>query len=225
MKVKKLAQSTLYVTNNSGNTLLIDPGKYNIENNRVTLENFPTANAVIITHKHADHFDITILRSIFKKSSPKIFTNKEIEAILRKENISSNVLEPNNKIDAFGFNVITIKTDHIVNGEEVQNFGLVVSADNSNFYNTSDTLFMEPSLLPEETHAKYLFVPISNRGVTMGINEAVNFANNLKPKLVIPVHYDSPKDVGINLQEFVKKAEEKGLKVKIMSFGEEILLD
>ena len=206
MKVKKLAQSTLLVKNNIGGILLIDPGNYNLEPGRLTLDDFPTADAIIITHKHADHFDINILKSLLRRSSPEIFTNKEIKNVLLQENIKSVILELNNKVEIAGFSIMAVKADHIVRGENVLNFGIVVSADNSSFYNTSDTLFMDPSSLPKETNANYLFVPISNRGVTMDMNEAIRFTKGINPNFIIPVHYDSLKDKEIDPNEFVKKA-------------------
>ena len=57
----------------------------------------------------------------------------------------------------------------------------------------------------------------------MGIDDALVFASDLKPGLVIPLHYDSPKDKDrVNPKEFAQKASEIGLTPRIMAFGEEM---
>ena len=224
MQLKKLAQCTMLVTNEKGGTLLIDPGKYNLDPGRLTVDTIPTAQTIIITHKHTDHFDIDIVKSLLRRSSPNIFTNKGIQETLRSENIEARILEPGMKAEASGFSLTAIPADHRVNGEVISNFGLVVSADGSSFYYTSDTLYIDPAFLPKETHAKYLFLPISGRGVTMDANDALKFAKEIRADVTIPVHLDSPKDKGINPQEFVYMVEKEGLKARTMKFGEEITL-
>ncbi len=214
----------MLVTNGKGGTLLIDPGRYNLEPGRLTLDIVPTAETIVITHRHADHFDIEVLKSLLRRSSPTIFTNSEIQQTLKAENIEAKVLEMGAKVETSGFSLMAIRADHIVNGEVIPNFGLVVSADHSSFYYTSDTLYIDPASLPKETHAKYLFLPISDRGVTMDANDALKFARGIKAEVTIPVHLDSPKDKDINPQEFVEMVEKEDLKARAIEFGEEISL-
>lgn len=224
MQLKKLAQCTMLVTNNSGGTLLIDPGRYNLDPGRLTADTVPTAQTIVITHRHTDHFDMSIIKSLLRRSSPTILTNKGIQETLRSENIEARILEPGMKVESSGFSLTAIQADHRVNGEVIPNFGLVVSADESSFYYTSDTLYINPSSLPRETHTKYLFLPISGRGVTMDANDALKFAKEIKAEVTIPVHLDSPKDKDIDPQEFVGKVEKEGLKARTLKFGEEIVL-
>ncbi len=87
------------------------------------------------------------------------------------------------------------------------------------------TRYIEPALLPEETKADCLLVPISDRGLVMGMDDALFFSHQLSPGLVIPIHYDGPKDRDrIDPEEFVTKAGQLGLRAQILSFGEEIEL-
>jgi L-ascorbate metabolism protein UlaG (beta-lactamase superfamily) len=223
MKLKRLAQSTILLTTESGKRLLIDPGKYNLDPGKLTLKTFPLADVIIITHKHADHFDLSILKALLKRSLPLIVTNVEINEILTKEGINSKILAENSSTTEEGFSLTAVKTDHVVRGEGIINFGLIISADDIDLYYTSDTRFMDPILLPKETRTKYLLIPISNRGVVMGIDDAVVFARALEPELTIPLHYDSPKDKDrVDPKEFEKKAHKLDIGVRIMQFNEEI---
>jgi len=223
MKLKRLAQSTVLLTSRSGKTLLIDPGKYNLDPGKLTLESFPVADVVVITHKHADHFDMDLLKAMLSRSQPKIFTNEEIKPILEKQGITAQVLKAGDSVQEAGFSIKAIQADHAVRGEFIINFGLVVGADGKSVYHTSDTRFIDPSLLPPETRADYLMLPISNRGVVMGIDDALVFASEIKPKIVIPIHYDSPKDKDrVDPKEFEQKGPKFGLQVRVLSFGQEI---
>jgi len=220
-----LHKSTVLLTTQDGKRLLIDPGKYNLDPGKLTLETFPTSDVIVITHKHADHFDIDLLKTILTKSIPVIFTNTEIKESLKKYGITAKEISEGVTVTEAGFSITAIRTDHIVRDEKIINFGLVVSADGTNLYHTSDTLFIEPSHLPRETRTKYLLVPISNRGVVMGIDDALVFSSELKSKVVIPIHYDSPKDKNrVDPKEFAEKASRLGIKVRILVFGEEIEL-
>ena len=225
MKIKKLAQNTILITLNSGKTILIDPGKYNLDPDKYTIESFPNADVIFITHKHADHYDLELLKAMISKKDSIIFTNNEINGFLSREGINSTVVSVGDEVSEAGFIAKIIRTDHVVRDESIINFGIVFSADNSSFYHTSDTRYIDPSLLPKDIKSDVLFVPISNRGVVMGIDDALVFSSELKPKLVIPMHYDSPKDKDrVNPVEFKTKANSLGLNVRILSFGEEITL-
>jgi L-ascorbate metabolism protein UlaG (beta-lactamase superfamily) len=223
MKLKRLAQSTVLLTANSGKTLLVDPGKYNIDKGKLTLDSFPSADVVVITHKHADHFDIELLKAMLTRCQPIILTNEEIGSVLEKEGIAARVVKAGDVVKEAGFTINVVQADHAVRGEFIVNFGLVVAADGGSIYHTSDTRFIDPSLLPRETRADLLLVPISNRGVVMGIDDALVFASELKPKVVIPIHYDSPKDKDrVDPREFERNGPKFGIQVRVLSFGEEI---
>jgi L-ascorbate metabolism protein UlaG (beta-lactamase superfamily) len=225
MKLRKLAQSTVVLTTQTGKTMVIDPGKYNLDPGRLTLESFPTADIVVITHKHADHFDLDIVKAMLARSRPLILTNPEIHETLKSHNIQTRSVTPGTTVKEHGFSLLAITTDHVVRGEAIVNFGLVMEADGITVYHTSDTRFIDPSLLPKETRARYLLVPISNRGVVMGIDDALVFAGDLKPHLAIPIHYDSPKDTGrVDPNEFASKSARFGFSVKVLAFDEEIAL-
>jgi|GEM_PF-1469003 len=225
MKLRRLAQSTIVLTARSGATLLVDPGKYNLDPGNLTLETFPVADVVIITHKHADHFDLDLLKAMLSRSKPRIITNDELKPVLAKHGIDSHAVKPGDSLTEAGFSIKIIQADHFVRGELILNFGIVVSADDKSVYHTSDTRFIDTSFLPPETRSDCLLLPISNRGVVMGIDDALVFASELKPKLTIPIHYDSPKDKDrVNPREFADKAPKFGLNSRVLNFGEEIEL-
>ena len=114
------------------------------------------------------------------------------------------------------FSIESIPTLHKVEGELIDCFGVLINSKNKSLYHTSDTLYIEE----KPTNVDVLFVPINNRGVCMSIDEAVRFTREVRPNLVIPVHYDSPKDSHINPQEFIDKIRGGGIDSRVMNFGE-----
>ena len=215
MKITKYAQSTILVEEDNV-SLLIDPGKYNFDEGRVTRDFFRNINLLLITHKHADHYDLEAVRRIYHQSKPKIYTVREISESLKKEGIHSLVFEVGNKVKEGPFSIESIPTLHRVEGELIDCFGVLINSKNKSLYHTSDTLYIER----KPTNVSVVFVPINNRGVCMSIDDAVRFSIEVIPNLVIPVHYDSPKDSHINPQDFIDKVRGDGIDSRVMNFGE-----
>lgn len=87
------------------------------------------------------------------------------------------------------------KTDHVVGNEAIINFGFVLREGATRVYYMSDSRFIEPTLLGNDVlNPTVLIIPISDRGLVMGFDDALYFANEVKPKVVVPMHYNSPKD-------------------------------
>ena len=235
MIIQKFAQSTFLIKSTSGKVLLIDPGLYNFTN-EFKAETFGKVDILIITHKHSDHFDLDAIKSIVTLHSPTILTNHEISDVLQSETIGSTVAWVGDRFNFEGFTLVLTKTDHVVRGEAVANFGLVIESDKKRIYYTSDTRLIDLSLLPYDkvTEPDILCVPISNRGLVMGIDDALYFTNEIRPKTVIPMHYDSPKDKDrVRPEHFISrlnmlKASLNNLcdvKVKVLSFGDEVEIE
>jgi L-ascorbate metabolism protein UlaG (beta-lactamase superfamily) len=65
------------------------------------------------------------------------------------------------------------------------------------------------------------FVPIGGY-FTMSIDEAVEALKIIKPKLSIPMHYNTFPQIKADPEEFEKKANKEGFKVKVLKIGEEL---
>lgn len=230
MKIIKFSQSTFIFESKKGKRLLIDPGKYNFDKD-FKPEDFGKVDFLVITHKHADHFDLEAIKSIIKTNkTPIILTNPEIGEIFQKEMISVKIGYIGEEFQLSDFLITLIKTDHVVKSEVIINFGVAMEVDEKKIYYTSDTRFIDLALLPKEkvTEPDILCIPISDRGVVMGIDDALYFTNEIKPKIVIPMHYDSPKDKErIRTQHFIERfnffktylSSLNNVNVKVLSFG------
>jgi L-ascorbate metabolism protein UlaG (beta-lactamase superfamily) len=184
---------------------------------------------MFITHKHADHHFPEAEAAIYDLHKPTVITNNEIA----QTNDSFRAHDVGDVIEDHGFKVTLINTDHFAKGESITNFGMLIESDGKRFYHTSDTRFIEPQVfdLDAVKNCDVLFVPISNRGVVMGIEDAIVFTASVNPSIVIPGHCDSPKDsVRVKPEDFLTRFNElKGridslnrMEVKLMKFGDSL---
>ena len=161
------------------------------------------AKYIFITHSHYDHFS--------KEDISKIITNETVivcPKTMEKEvkNVFNNIVlvEPNCE---YKVNDVKFKTFNSYNiskpfhPKENGWVGYIIEIDKEKV-----TIIGDSDLTPELKQIKtdILLVPVGGH-YTMGINDAVNLTNIIKPKRVIPTHYGEivgTKDMG---EEFKSK--------------------
>lgn len=111
------------------------------------------------------------------------------------------------------------------NGEYMGNpCGAIINIGNKKVYHTGDTgLFLDMKLIGELAQPDVMLLPIGNN-FTMGIDDATKAVEFVKPKLAIPMHYNTFPVIQANPQEFVSKVEKAGFKATAMNYGETINL-
>jgi L-ascorbate metabolism protein UlaG (beta-lactamase superfamily) len=114
-------------------------------------------------------------------------------------------------------------TDHVAQGKAIPNFGILLEDNGKLVYHMSDTRYLFPDSLAIEKKIDLLLVPISDRGLVMGMDDAVHFASQLNPRMVVPIHYDSPKDRDrIDTAAFLQMLDRYGLYGQILDHGQMI---
>ncbi len=69
----------------------------------------------------------------------------------------------------------------------------------------------------------YMLLPIGDN-YTMGITDAIKAVELVNPDFAIPMHYNTFPVITADPNNFKNQAEAKGMKVKVLNFGEEIEL-
>lgn len=216
MKIKKYVHATISLEI-GGKVLLFDPGKYNFGGGRFDLDylkedHFDKVDLLLLTHTHADHYFPEAVEKIISMCQPIIISNSEVGGELSKKSVEHFELKAGEEITLDGITIKAITCDHVVDG-----IGYLVKKGENSVYFVGDSLYQAPEI----SSVDVLFVPIGNRGLVMGPEEAAKFTSKVNPKFVIPVHYESPKDTVFpyEFQEAMKKVDCNSI-VKVMQYQE-----
>ena len=160
------------------------------------------AEIVFITHSHYDHFDIDSINNI--KNDNTIFVvprDEEIINSLDNDKLIIVDVDKDYEINGIKFSTVpsynTNKSYHL---KEYNWVGYVVSIDNEIYYIMGDT-----DDIGLDVKCDYLFIPIGGT-YTMTYEEAANYTNRVKPKIVIPIHYGTivgDKDYGFKFRDLI----------------------
>lgn len=87
--ITKLVHACLLVEANGTRTLL-DPGVFTTQNDRFDLSMVEGVDRVLITHEHADHVNVDLLRSVLERSNgAEVETTASLVGILAEQGIES----------------------------------------------------------------------------------------------------------------------------------------
>lgn len=209
MKIAKLEHSGILIEKD-GSLLVFDPVEF--------AKKIPKLNnvvAVVITHRHSDHFQPEVLEKIVgDNSEAKILTTSEVGALVE----NSIVVKAGDHYEIGGFNLDFFGKDHsaIVPGQiPCENIGVVVD---ENIVNPGDS-FDLPS-----TNAKVLFVPTAAPWLKM--SESMDFIKRAAPELVVPIHDALLSELGETISNnwVMKACDEMGAKFVYLKPGDNIEL-
>ena len=206
MKITKYLHSCLLIEE-QGMTILMDPGNYTA--NADALPALEKLDFLLITHKHLDHMDISSIKKL-KAQFPElqVITNANTAEELAKEGIGAET-SGNEFIE-----IVQAPHEKLVSGDTPQNvlFHLFDS-----FSNPGDSFqFAETK--------EILALPIQAPWGRMV--QALEKAEQVKPKAVIPVHDWHWKDEARHnfYNSAAKFLEEKDIKFYGLEFGESVEL-
>ncbi len=208
MKITKFGHSCLLVEE-QGVRLLFDPGEYS-----VFPSNLAELDAVLITHEHKDHYGHDTLVELLKRSPrAQVITNHAVGAKLETFGIPFQVIE-----DGQGLKIGTVDIEgegeiHAVLHKEwprCVNTGYRIG---KRLFHPGDSL--EIPKLPVEI----LALPVAGPWIYIGM--AIDYAREIKPKVVFPIHDGILKKVGttdILPKELLPKS---GIEVRILEINQE----
>ena len=146
-------------------------------------------DVLIFTHNHLDHYDEQTVKHYLSSNSKLV--------VLSPRSVWNRVRLFGGENNYVQFNSGTIWTQASVAFEAVKAehsdldaIGVVISANNVNFYITGDTLYSKNVLnsLPK-VNIKAVFLPINGVGNNMNACDAARFAKEINAKNVVPIHF------------------------------------
>jgi L-ascorbate metabolism protein UlaG (beta-lactamase superfamily) len=176
MKITKFAHSCLLIEID-GVKILTDLGSWNPEVPEVS-----DLNAILITHEHADHFDIEKLKTLLSKNpQAKLITHTAVGAKLQEVGIEYTPIESGERIEVDGVSVESCGTDHAII------YGSISPCRNTG-YLIADTFYIPGDALHDTPSKQIEILALPTGGPWMKVSEAIDYAKSLNPKVVIPIH-------------------------------------
>ncbi|CAH2215289.1 metal-dependent hydrolase [Tepidibacter aestuarii] len=223
MLVKYLGHSAFLIQTSEYN-ILIDPFIKDNPNCPINLKELPHIHYILVTHGHNDHMGDTIL--ISKKYNSTVICNFEISLYLSKYNIKCMSMHIGGCINPTFGKVKMIPALHgssIYEGTHLiyagNPCGFLLEIENTKLYHAGDTgLSIEMTLLEYE-YIDFAMLPIG--GVfTMDIDDCIRSIDFIKPKNVIPMHFNTFD--AINADPNLLKDKVKSCNITILDPGEDI---
>jgi len=158
-------------------------------------EKIANARLVFITHDHFDHYDKESVYNVLNEDTIIVSIKKVIDSLIESD-ISNEmvVVEPGMSLEIDGVNVETVASYNVGHHhfKELGYVAYVLNIDGVRYLICGDS---DDTSELRNVKCDVLFVPIGGT-YTMDYSEAANLANAIKPKIVVPTHYNCLDGVG-----------------------------
>ena len=204
---------------------LIDPFLTGNDMTHYSPGDFPDVNYIFVTHGHGDHLGDT--PEIAKKTGATVVATVEMCSELAKAEVKSHPLQIGG---AFTFPFGRVKMTPAWHGSGIQHEkgmlyggvagGFLIGVDGHKIYHAGDTgLTVEMGLLADDG-VDVALLPIGGN-YTMDIDDAVRAVRMVKPRIAVPMHFDTFPVIKASPEEFASKA--SGLaEIKVLKVGESL---
>ncbi len=209
MKITKFGHCCMLLEE-QGLRILTDPGIYSDQQN-----NLNDIDVILITHEHSDHFHIDSLKIVLEKNpNAKVYTNPDgVGVKLQKEEIAFIPVHDGNiftekevKFEVFGSKHACLHSSIAV----VPNNGYFIA---NRFFYPGDS-FTNP-----KKDIEICALPVA--GPWTRLQEAIDYALELKPKIAFPVHDGILINIGTTNTIPLQVLEPKGIKFQVLEIDKE----
>ncbi len=175
MKITKLGHSCLLIEEDRVR-IVIDPGVWSTQQN-----DLHDIDITLITHEHADHFDIGSLKTMIANNPEvQIITNTSVSDKLSTENIPSTVIEADQNINIKGILIEGIGTEHAFLHTSIP------CIQNTGYFIANRLFCPGDSFTVPQKPVEILAFPVA--GPWTRLQESIDYAVTIKPKICFPIH-------------------------------------
>ena len=199
MKITKFGHACLLIEEKDARFLL-DPGRYS-----EVPQDLAKLDAILITHGHQDHLDVdSVVKLLEKSPNARIITNPEVVQILKERGIGAEILSDGEGVTIKSVTISGFGTDHA-------SVHSSMSAGKNVGFLIADRLFYPgDALTVPSTVVEILALPMASPWHKL--SEAFDYLDQIKPKIVIPVHDGFIKEPSLFDRIVGMQAEQKGYK-------------
>ncbi len=196
-----------------GKTILIDPWITNPKS-PVTLEELKNVDFILVTHDHGDHIGETV--EIAKRTNATVVGVYELTLYLSEQGVK-NVIPLNvggsvkltSEIEVYAVPAVHSSSKGVP-------VGYVISIPEFTIYHAGDTgIFMDMELIGRLFNIDLALLPIGGM-FTMSPREAAIAVSMLKPRYVIPMHYNTFPEIRQDPEAFKELVEKVTPYVKVL---------
>jgi len=208
-----------------GRTLLIDP--FFTGNPKATVKAADVeTDYVLLSHGHGDHLGDGL--EIAKRCNATIIAANELAIYCSAKGANTHPMHIGGGWNFdFGRVKLTIAHHSSAAGSNGLEYtgnpcGFLVMAEGKTLYHAGDTgLFYDMKLIGEMHPVDLALLPIGDN-FTMGVDDAIKAVELMRPKQVVPMHYDTFDLIKADPQRFASGAGRYGAKVTILKVGESL---
>lgn len=177
---------------------------------------------ILLTHGHSDHSGDA--ESLAKLHGATVVASFELANLLAAKGVKTFPCAPGGKLEfPWGWVrlVPAIHSSSFAGHYAGASVGLVINMGGVSIYHSGDTgLFSDMELIGKRYNLDLALLPIGGT-FTMDVEEAVEAVKMLKPKEVVPMHFNTFPVIQADPQRFSSLVEEKtGKKVQVMAAGD-----
>lgn len=187
MRITKFGHACVRIES-GGSVVVVDPGVF------TDPEAVDGADAIFITHEHADHVSVDHLR----RTEAVVWTIAAVERLLREQDGDVaervRVVRPGDRLDVAGVAVEVVGEKHAVihpDYDRFDNSGYVLEADGTSVYHPGD------ALTPPGRPVDVLLAPVSAPWLKVG--EAVDFVRAVAAPTSLAIHDRVYSDIGLDM--------------------------
>lgn len=149
---------------------------------------FPKADAIIITHEHGDHLDQKAIEALYEEGKTAVITNANCAEMLGLGTAMANGDSKRlfDEIDLEAVPAYNYSEGHTMFHPKGRDNGFVLTMDGLRIYIAGDT-----EDIPEMADLKDIDVALLpvNQPYTMTVEQCINAAKTIAPKVLIPYHF------------------------------------
>ncbi len=181
---------------------------------------------IVLTHGHGDHLGDGI--DLAKNNNATVIAVNELANYVAEQGAQAHNMHIGGGYN-FPFGRLKFTIAHhgsaSPDGRYMGNpAGVVIVMGGKTIYHTGDTgLFLDMQLIGQRDAIDVMLLPIGDN-FTMGVDDAVKAVEFVKPKLAIPMHYNTFPVIAAEPNEFKAKTQSLGFVSRVLNYGETIEL-